>query len=136
MNKPVPVRCLLCSYEWAPLGTNLYHQESGCPCCAPNGWRPDRPTVFYYFRLRHETGRKLYKIGITSKSLLERRYYPSDRERMALVRSAQYATGREARAFETFVKRKYRRYLYAGETGFTFKCSEVFVRDVLGWDQR
>lgn len=113
---------------------NSHLSGKGCPICGEIRSRKrylPEPTLLYYIRYKG-----LYKIGITTTSI-KNRYMGEleDKEDFKLIYSWKFPKGEEAYKKERYIKNRYSKFLYKGESVFNKTGStEVFTKDVLSLD--
>lgn len=105
-----------------------------CPRCAPGGFDLNAPGIVYYIRINAPSG-VFYKIGITNLTVWERYPYPSDQDRITVLREWSYKEGSEATVHEKAVLGLYDAFRYSGPPVLRgVGVTEIFTCDVLGLD--
>jgi len=107
-------------------------------CCAhmefgATGFRPDLPASLYQFRIELEDGTIIYKVGITNRKPRQRLITMGIRVgvKSRLVNHIQYETGREARAEEKRLHRKFAAHRYLGPSVMKNGNTELFTSNVM-----
>ena len=106
----------------------------GCPICNghKNKYTPCVTTLYY---LKVNDG-EAYKIGITIKpDILIGRYSPQDRDRLEVLFTKNFPTGKEAYLEEQRILTEFKEYKYKGIPLLETGNSELFVKDVLLLDK-
>jgi glutaredoxin len=111
-------------------------QGTGCPGCAVTGFDQTKPGLLYYLAVVTDDNETLYKIGITN--LTVRKRFPNvDLKRIKTLRTWSFERGEEAAQREITILREYADDLYVGPAVLVGAGNtELFVRDVLGLDDR
>jgi hypothetical protein len=128
---------IICTEHGPFLQTPLshIHHESGCPDCAETGFNPSDRGIVYYIAIETDDGDTRYKIGITNTTVAKRFPAP-DLARIRIVKTWQYAVGREAAEHEARVLKQYVGDKYQGPAILTGPGnSELFTHDILGLDK-
>lgn len=131
VNNYTPIRCLCneCNGFFYPLPSTVIY-GSGCPDCAYRGGTPKGPAYLYYIRIQHEN--TLYwKIGITTKSVVESRFPNQERPKITLLYKFLFEDGRAAKNAEKNILRMFRQYKLRGNKILLTGNSEIFTADVL-----
>lgn len=108
-------------------------QGTGCPDCAESGFRVRKPALLYYLRVTDNNGNRLYKIGITNRTV-EDRFSLADLSRIVPIRIWEYAEGQDALDRETEILRAHKHLAYRGKPVLVTGNSELFISDVLALD--
>lgn len=110
------------------------NQGTGCPECTEWGFKVRKSALLYYLRVTAQDGARLYKIGITNRTVGDR-FSMTDLGRIVPIRIWEYAEGQDALDRETEILRKFRHLAYRGEPVLFSGNSELFVSDVLALDE-
>jgi hypothetical protein len=111
-------------------------KETGCPGCAVTGFDRTRPGILYYLAVLTDNNETLYKIGITNLTV-HKRFPKIDLERIRTLQTWLFESGEEAAKREESILREFADYQYFGSTVLVGAGNtELFVRDVLGLDNR
>jgi glutaredoxin len=111
-------------------------KETGCPGCAVTGFDQTKPGILYYLAVLTDNNETLYKIGITNLSV-HRRFPKMDLERIRTLQTWSFERGEEAAKREESILREFADDQYLGPTVLVGAGNtELFVRDVLGLDDR
>lgn len=115
---------------------NDHLRGCGCPGCAVSGFDQTKSGILYYIRFDSELESPLYKIGITNYSADERikTMYVSNGIRSVVLREIWFENGAEARKLEKELHNEYAEHRYYGDDIMTSGNTELFVKDVLGYD--
>ncbi len=112
---------------------NSHLSKHGCPSCSKYGFDPNKPSTLYYFSIPdiHDDSKLLYKIGVINTSLVER-YHKQDYSRILNIRKGFFQDGQQAYNEEQRLIKKYKNYLWKGETPFTdgTGINELFTIDI------
>jgi hypothetical protein len=106
----------------------------GCPGCAAYGFDQTQTAILYYLRIERFNERPLYKIGITNRSVQERFDNTEDRDRIVVIRTWNYDSGRAAFEREKELLKAHRSSRYDGPDVLVNGNTELFTRDVLELD--
>lgn len=109
------------------------HLEGKPQCCANTGFKSDKPAILYYLRVTSSDKKKLYKIGITNRSVSDRFYY-HDLEKIEVIEIVEFDRGRDAYDLEQLYLRESSEFAYSGPPVLSSGNTELFVKDVLGLD--
>lgn len=109
---------------------NGNRRGSGCPSCVSNGFNSMLPGILYYLKI--DNGRA-YKIGITNKNV-EERFTTKELERIEILKTWEYPKGKDALEKETIIMRDFKYAKWKGEDLLIYGNSELFDRDILGFD--
>lgn len=110
-------------------------QQSGCPRCARYGFDSTRPALLYYVGIEDRVIGRLYKIGITNRTVEER--FKDDWHKIEIIRVWPFESGRKAKDAENSILREHADDRYNGPPLLLAGGdSEIFVRDVLDLDSR
>lgn len=118
---------------WPTVSNHLSVRRIGCPGCADWGFNPTDPATLYYLAVEADNGDTRYKIGITNRSVAERFRQP-DLARIRVVKTWQFAFGRDAAERESEILRNHVADRYDGPSILLSGNSELFTRDVLWLD--
>ena len=135
-NYKVEVLCNTCNQKFYPFVTNLI-RGSNCTYCAEVNkeykWK-DTPTKFYVLELEYQ-GQKLYKIGITIRSI-ERRYKRElkDGIKYDIIFNREFDEGKIPFSLEQRLRGKLNDFNYKGESPFKRTgTNELFLVNPLGY---
>ncbi|MGR3344255.1 MAG: hypothetical protein ACU0DI_13715 [Paracoccaceae bacterium] len=118
-------------------GAKVHYTGSGCPDCVEAGFNPSEPALLYYLAITTDDGDTRYKIGVTNRTVEERFVKKTDLDRIRIVETWRFASGRVAREREVEIL-----YQFAGERYYGPDIlvgggnTELFTYDVLGLDRR
>lgn len=105
----------------------------GCSSCNAEHYAyTDTPTMLYYLRVQ-EKDIVAYKIGITSKDV-EQRYTKTELDKITILKTWMFETGKTAYEEEQRIIRKYKEYKYTGDFLLLTGNSELFTKDILELD--
>jgi glutaredoxin len=111
-------------------------KETGCPGCAVTGFDQTKPGILYYLAVLTDDNETLYKIGITNLTV-HQRFPKIDLERIRTLKTWSFERGEEAAKREESILRQFADDQYLGPTLLVGAGNtELFVRDVLGLDDR
>jgi len=111
-------------------------KETGCPGCAVTGFDQTKPGILYYLAVLTDNNETLYKIGITNLTV-HQRFPKMDLERIKTLQTWSFERGEEAAKREESILREFADDQYLGPTVLVGAGNtELFVRDVLGLDDR
>ena len=100
---------------------------------ADHGYKKDESAILYYLMLTTKTGERLWKIGVTNKSIKQRiRSMGRRGSTIDVIRTFPFASGREARMVEKAYHREFRHHAYGGDPVLGNGNTELFTADVLG----
>ena len=88
--------------------------------------------MLYYLRVQ-EKDIVAYKIGITSKDV-EQRYTKTELDKITILKTWMFETGKTAYEEEQRIIRKYKEYKYTGDFLLLTGNSELFTKDILELD--
>jgi len=128
---------LICKEHGSFMQLPMNHiQGTGCPGCAVTGFDQTKPGLLYYLAVITDNKETLYKIGITN--LTVRKRFPNvDLRRIKTLKTWSFERGEEAAQREISILRKFSDDLYVGPAVLVGAGNtELFVRDVLGLDDR
>jgi len=130
----VRIKCKRCGNVFKAAMMN-HISGSGCPSCAPYGFDMYAPTLLYYLEVTHPTdiiGCKLYKIGITNRTV-EERFTAAELKLIKVLATRQYDLGFDAYKAEQKVLSDFSNRHYCG-THFLIGGgnTEMFTENVLG----
>ena len=114
-------------FEQAP---NKHLQKKGCPSCAKTGFDKKKPGILYYLKITTEDDKKLYKIGITNRSVNER-FTLTELSKIEIVKVEEFEKGQNAWDKEREILSKYKEYKYIGPDVLDSGNTELFTVDVL-----
>jgi len=105
----------------------------GCPKCANHGFNPLHPAILYYLKVVKD-GITAYKIGITNKTVKER-YNNTDLANITVLSTWEYEVGADAYNAEQTILELNKKDLYVGTPLLSDGNTELFTRDVGGFDE-
>lgn len=122
----IKVKCNRCSMTFV---TKAYqHLANGaCPTCDSKRFDFTKPAILYYLRVN---GGQAYKIGITNYSV-EKRYSKEELTRLHILKTWEYAIGKDAHAAEQYYLNEYKHAKYNGDPLLVSGNTELFAYDVL-----
>lgn len=112
---------------------NNHLSGSGCYLCptrASSGFDPGKAAVLYYLKITTEKGQKLYKIGITNRTVKER-FNLTDLKKIEVVKQKLYQNGAHALEWEQKLLKLYKSYQYKGPNMLESGNTELFTEDIL-----
>jgi hypothetical protein len=93
--------------------------------------------MVYYGQVADPYGQPVYKIGVTTRGSVKKRYtQESDWKKIRIIKTFPALTSAEAYKLEKETLKKYSMDRYFGPPLLFTGNRELFVRDVLGLDQR
>ena len=103
------------------------------------GIKMSEPAIAYYLRICDDEQGTLYKIGITNHEEVchggvGRYRLRSDMDKMTVLKTWEFATGRAANDFEEQILQNFQGDKYEGPPVISRGNTELFIRDVLGLD--
>ena len=110
-NKKLDWQCHVCLHEWRATGSHRVNGR-GCPVCAPTGFQPDLPAVYYVIEIQNEEGQVImYKGGISGDfnarfSSHKTIFAGNDRSKKWILKKVEmidFKAGSEARILETML---------------------------------
>ena len=104
---------------------------SNCPNCVKNGFDPTKVAILYYLRITVNTGKVLYKIGITNRSVNER-FNLKELSKIEIVKQRTYEVGQDAYDEEQRILKQYKEFKYVGPPVLESGNTELFVTNILG----
>ena len=131
---PMKFKCMRCHNTFIKPSRNVLRSPI-CPFCdGSGGFDPTKPAILYYIRVNHN-GKTYYKIGITNYTI-EKRFRLSDREKMTILKTWEFAFGEDARKIEQKILETYSKFRYTGDEIILQSSgnTELFTDDVLGLD--
>lgn len=130
MHKNVKINCLSCGNTFNQTPRN-HLNGNGCRSCnSHGGFDKNKPGILYYLSIM---GGKIYKIGITNKTVVNR-FSAKDRRSIKVIKEWHYSSGFEAALEELRILQKYSEYKYLGPPILESGNTELFNYDVLGLD--
>jgi hypothetical protein len=131
-NCYITAQCKLCRNIFKQKA--IHHSKTGCGCpnCAESGFNPNDNAILYYLAVSHEDN-IYYKIGITNRTVAER-FKPSDLSKITVVKIIEYDNGKDAVKEEKRILKNYSKYKYIGKPILSSGNTELFIIDVLGWN--
>lgn len=72
VHTKVRLYCPGCVHEWEPTFNSTANGGSGCPCCAPYGYRPNYPSKLYVIKYTTKSNQTFLKYGITKQDINKR----------------------------------------------------------------
>ena len=104
----------------------------GCPSCANYSFKPDKPAVLYYFKVRNHP---YYKIGITNhESVLIR--FSAHKHQIERYHEWKFLFGRDAYRIEQEILKEFADKRYKGPKILKSGNTEMFIEDVLQLDYK
>lgn len=101
-----------------------------CPACAEHGFNLNKPAILYYLSINNG---QAYKIGITNRTVNER-FSRSELESIKILKTWEYAIGKEAYLAEQFYLKEYFHCKYKGQNLLKSGNTELFTIDILELD--
>ena len=98
-----------CGFEWLAQPRNIL-QGQNCPKCSKSGFKANNPAILY---LIYFPALKLYKVGITNRSIKQR--FKNEKYYYEIVFYRIFSKGLEARALETKWIKNLTPYMYNSE---------------------
>lgn len=131
INNYTPVECVCneCGQFFYPSPSTVIY-GSGCPNCAYRGGTPKGPAYLYYIRIQDE-GALYWKIGITTKSVVESRFPNQERSKITVLYKFLFNDGLTARDAEKNILKMFRQYKLKDNKILLTGNSEIFTTDVL-----
>jgi Zn finger protein HypA/HybF involved in hydrogenase expression len=114
--------------------TKVYNllRGGGCPkCSSPCGFQSDKPGYLYYVSVLSGTA---YKIGITNKKNVLKRFSSTDRDVVEVLHVWKFPNGEDCRQKEKQILSKYKAYKYTGTSLLESGNTELFYKDILNLD--
>lgn len=102
---------------------------SNCPSCVKNGFDPTKAAILYYLKITIDTGKVLYKIGITNRTVNER-FSLSELSRIEIIKQKEYKNGQDAYDKEQEILKRFKEYQYKGPAVLSSGNTELFTVDV------
>lgn len=127
--KPVYIICKRCDSQFETTPNKLLN-NGACLYCDKRGFDKTKPAILYYLCVDNGTA---YKIGITNYTVCER-FTKTDLEKIRVVKTWDYAVGKNAYIDEQFYLKEYKKFKYAGSPLLSSGNTELFYTDVLGLD--
>lgn len=110
------------------INNNLY-KSVGCPVCNPHGFNPSSPAIMYYLEVTGNSNEKLYKIGVTNRSVKER-FLASDLMKIKVLRELTFESGQDAYDLEQYYLKLFNHEQYLGEQVLSSGNTELFNIDI------
>lgn len=117
-------------HSWSATPDNVL-RGTGCPTCATPGFDPNISALLYYVRYATVDHGEVFKIGVTNRTVRDR-FSAKEWPYVTVLAQRYFETGRQAKAVEQAIKRKFAKYQWRGEK--ILRCggnTELFVVDVL-----
>jgi len=121
----VKVECQKCGTVLNIIPSNIL-QGQGCSACSQYGFKPDKPALLYFFKIK---GCDVYKIGITNNTL-DSRYSNKDKDLMENKVYVELEKGEDARKIEKYLLNKYEKYKYKGPSILASGNTELVTIDL------
>lgn len=120
-------------FEKAP---DKHIRGQGCPGCAKYGFDQTKPAILYYLKIDMGWNcSPIYKIGVTNRSVNDRFSSPEDRQKIHIIKTWEFQSGREAYLKEQQILQKYKHASYnGGKVLVGYGDREMFQHDILGLD--
>lgn len=115
---------------WQSPGSHI-NGGRGCPSCANYGFDSSSPGILYYLSIDGGIG---YKIGITNRTVKDR-LSARDYERVKVLKTWEYAIGKDAYNAEQFYLKMFKDCLIEGCKYLDSGNTEIFNRDVLNLEE-
>ena len=126
---PIKIICdIHGTFEQAP---EHHRRGSGCPACTASGFNPLKPAILYYVKVTTESG-TLYKVGITNRTVEER--FGADMSMIEILKTWEYEIGADAYQAEQNILSINAEYSYMGPNILRSGNTELFTKDVGGFD--
>jgi len=108
----------------------VHSKGHGCPHCTKHGFDRNKPAYLYYLKVITNSGKILYKIGITNRTVNER-FQLTDLDKIEIIKQKLYNKGQEALDWETKLKQLYKRFQYKGPNILSSGNTELFTEDII-----
>jgi len=110
--------------------------DSVCAHMTPGmtGFKPHKPAILYYLKVSRPSGKPLYKIGITNRTL-KLRFVPADLQKIEVLLTKRFSLGKDAWEKERLIKQENKQYKYKGKKVLRDGNTELFTTDILGMDK-
>lgn len=95
---PIVCTCKLCGNEWNSTPGNLFAGVR-CKVCEPvvgGGFDYSKPALLYYLRVKDESGKNYWKIGITNSDIPKRFKRGGDMEKITTLYKFRFEVGAQA----------------------------------------
>lgn len=129
--KPVDITCNRCTTTFS-VTPNQFLNCGNCPICDHKGFDKTKPAILYYLCV---DGGTAYKIGITNYTVQER-FTNADLKKIRIVKTWEYAVGKNAYIDEQFYLKQYKEFKYKGPALLSSGNTELFHIDVLELDSK
>jgi len=110
------------------------HLEGKPICCTKAGFKKDQPATLYYLRVVTGEGIRVYKIGITNRSVIKR-FNAFDLEKITIVDFVEFENGADAYALEQIYLSDFKKFAYKGPPVLSSGNTELFTKDILNLDK-
>jgi len=127
---PAGILCNSCNLLFYTTPIHHVREGTGCPNCVGRGFDKTKSAYLYYLKVTTDSGKVLYKIGITNKSVNER-FQLKDLQKIEIVKQKLYTSGIDALNWETKLKRLYKQYQYKGPNVLESGNTELFTEDII-----
>lgn len=110
----------------------------GCPFCVERRDFADAKHALLYYLRVHANDKLLYKVGITRKKTVKRRWYGQELNGtdVVLIKSWPFSPGKKAWQAEQKILARFKADRYKGPLILLSGNTELFTRDVLGLDTK
>lgn len=125
----IEIMCNRCKHTFTTT-PNKHLNCGACSVCDKRGFDFVKPAILYYLSVNNG---QAYKIGITNQSVQDR-YSLEELSRISILRTWEYAIGKEAYDAEQFSLKEYKYAKYTGISLLKSGNTELFSYDVLDLD--
>ena len=130
MHSKIKVRHT-CGTEWEATANSLLREGLGCPSCAVYGFNLLKPGILYYVKVT-KGDTVAYKVGVTNTTV-HRRFGP-DMKYITILKTWKYDVGADAYQVEQNVLKLNKHFKYEGPSLLRSGNTELFHKDVGGYD--
>lgn len=134
-SKKVKIICKIHGlFEQTP---SCHLSGQGCSGCANHGFDPSKPGVMYYIKFDSDTEFPLYKIGIANDNDVIKRIKSMKVDKMfnpTILVIMPFEIGADAYKLEQLLHKEYAKHKYYGDPIMKNGNTELFVKDVMGYD--
>lgn len=123
---PITVVCNKCNNSFITTA-NKHLNNGACVYCDSRGFDFTKPAILYYLRVN---GGQAYKIGVTNYSV-EKRYSKEELARLHVLKTWEYAIGKDAHTAEQYYLNEYKHAKYNGDPLLVAGNTELFAYDIL-----
>jgi hypothetical protein len=124
----VPITCKEHGIFWQSPSNHI--QGTGCPSCQKNGFNQDKEAILYYIVVTPPFGSKLWKIGITNRTV-GARFTIAELQFITIIWTIHYKKGADAYKEEQKIIKKFAHLRYKGEPILANGNTELFTEDIL-----